>query len=127
MTTEIILNLWYVVDNLGYIYSLRARAYIGEGTDEEKLEYLRDHATKDYLIARIFPIPQKYHIEGKPIFHKAGLDLMEPIDLFSEAIETLQRDLPSQTPMDIPTKPLVCITPLFGDDRGNIRPIFPEE
>lgn len=27
---EIILNLWYVVDDMGVIYSLRGRTYIGD-------------------------------------------------------------------------------------------------
>jgi hypothetical protein len=124
MSTEITLNLWYVIDDLGFIYSLRARAYIGQGSDEEKLEQLQSLASTDYLIARIFPIPKKYHIHGQPFFHKSGLDLMETIDLFQEAIEALQSDLPSQTPLDIPDKPLVCITPLFGNDDGDIRPFI---
>lgn len=34
---EIILNIWYVTDEEGIIYSLRAKAYISEGTDEEKI------------------------------------------------------------------------------------------
>ena len=33
---EIILNLWYVIDDDGLIYSLRARCYVHSGTDEEK-------------------------------------------------------------------------------------------
>lgn len=33
-------------------------------------------------------------------------------------------ELPSQTPFDIPANPLVCITPLLGDDNDNIAPIF---
>ena len=126
MTTEITLNLWYVVDDMGFIYSLRARAYIGRGNDEEKLEQLRKLASTDYLIARIFPIPKKYHLNGEPIFHKSALDLMDAVDLFQEAIEALQDDMPSQTPLNIPGKPLVCITPLLGDDHGNIRPFFNE-
>jgi len=122
---EIILNLWYVIDDMGVIYALRARAYIGTGSDEEKMALLQQYALVDYLIARIFPIPSKFHIDGQPIYHKAGLDLMSsPAELFEEAIQALQRDLPSQTPLDIPTKPLVCVTPLMGDDDGNIRPQF---
>ena len=38
---EIILNLWYVIDDEGLIYSLRARCYVHSGTDEEKLAFLR--------------------------------------------------------------------------------------
>ena len=126
MSAEITLNLWYVVDDLGFIYSLRVRAYVGQGSDDKKLEQLRSLASIDYLIARIFSIPKKYQLEGQPIFHKSALDLMPTIDLFCEAIEALQADLPSQTPLNIPDKPLVCITPLLGNDNGNIRPFFDE-
>ena len=123
---EITLNLWYVCDDLGFIYSLRARAYVGVGSDEEKLESLRKHASTDYLIANVFSIPSQFHIEGQQVFHKDALDLMNPVTLFEEAIVTIQRDLPSQTPLDIPSKPLVCLTPLLGDEDGNIHPRIDE-
>jgi len=57
---EVILNLWYVYDDLGFIYSLRGRTYLGYGTDEEKLKFLHQHATKDYLIAKSFPLLERY-------------------------------------------------------------------
>ena len=124
---EIILNLWYVCDEWGFIYSLRARTYIGTGSDEEKLALLQKFAQVDYLIARMFTIPVKFRIDGKLIYHKDALNLMpSPIAFFEEAIKTLQNDLPVQTPLDIPAKPLVCLTPLLGDDAGNIRPIIDE-
>ena len=34
---EVIMNLWYVRDGEGIIYSLRAKAYVAVGSDEEKL------------------------------------------------------------------------------------------
>jgi hypothetical protein len=120
---EITLNLWYVRDEEGYIYSLRARAYIGIGNEEEKLNALWKWALHDYLIARVFPIPEQFHIEGNPIFHVGALDFLDsPLALFEEAIKTLQAELPSQTSLNIPASPLICVTPLFGDDDGNIYP-----
>lgn len=124
---EIILNLWYVCDDMGFIYSLRARAYFVVGTDEEKMNELQKHSQTDYLIARAFSIPARYHINGQAVYHKAAFDLLDsPVDLFREAINTLQNELPSQTPFDIPSKPVVCFTPLLGDDFGNIRPKIDE-
>lgn len=127
---EITLNLWYVVDDLGVIYSLRARTYVGRGSKEEKLRQLQDLASVDYLIASIYPIPGKYHtqIDGQrmPVFLKAALDHMNTVELFEEAITDLQSKLPAQTPLDIPDNPLVCITPLLGNDADNIRPFFTE-
>ena len=125
---EIILNLWYVVDDLGVIYSLRARAYLGFGSDDEKLAFLKKFATIDYLIARPFPIPIRFHIEGQPIFHKAALDFLEgPLELFEDAIQALNAELPGQTPFEIQQNPLFCITPLLGTNAKSIRPYFTRE
>jgi len=121
--SEITLNLWYVRDEDGFIYSLRARAYIGTGSDEEKLNALWKSSLVDYLIARVFPIPAQFHIDGKPIFHAAALEALDnSLVLFEEAIQVLQAELPAQTSLNIPASPLVCVTPLFGDDDGNIYP-----
>ncbi len=125
--SEIILNLWYVCDEWGFIYSLRARTYIGTGSFAEKLSFLQKYAAVDYLIARIFPIPKRFKIDGKPLYHKDALALMDsPVALFEEAIKAMQSDLPSQTHLDIPLKPLVCLTPLLGDDNGYIVPRIDE-
>jgi hypothetical protein len=58
---EIIVNLWYVMDERGLIYSLRARCYVGEGTMADKLKLLRRFARTDYLIAQPSPIPERFH------------------------------------------------------------------
>ncbi len=107
---------------MGIIYSLRARAYIGEGNDKEKLEELRKHASVDYLIAKAFPIPTKFHTNGQPIFLAAALPAINRVELFEEAINFLQSELPAQTKLDIPTMPLTCFTWLIADDDGNIKP-----
>lgn len=60
---EIILNLWYIHDDAGFIYSLRVRAYVGTGTDAENLAMLQRFANLDYLVARPFPIPDRFHVE----------------------------------------------------------------
>jgi hypothetical protein len=122
---EIILNLWYVMDDLGVIYSLRARAYLGWGNDEENLAFLQEFAMTDYLIARPFAIPKKFHYHGQSVVLKSVWDqLGSRLALFEDAIQQLHKELPSQTPFDIPKSPLVCITPLYGDDSGNIRPYY---
>ena len=43
---EIILNLWYVYGVDGLIYSLRARAYVHKGNEEQKLKLLQSFAEK---------------------------------------------------------------------------------
>jgi hypothetical protein len=61
-TREVILNLWYVRDEEGIIYSLRAKPYVGDGTDEQKLEFLLKRAKLDYLIAEPFEVPVRFHV-----------------------------------------------------------------
>jgi hypothetical protein len=130
---ELILNLWYVQDDTGLIYSLRARCYVGSGDDEEKLALLRRCAQLDYLIAQPFPIPEQFHTtviqdgtpKKLPVVHLASLDsLGGPQVLFEEAFVALERQLPAQTSLSISQEPLLCITPLLGDDDGEIKPNF---
>lgn len=119
-TTEICLNLWYIRDVEGFIYSLRARANLLKGSDTEKLRELQRLAKSDFLIAKSFPIPAQYSIKGMPICHIEVFEMINKVDLFKEAILFLQNELPAQTTFDIPDQPLVCITPLLGDESGNI-------
>lgn len=131
---EIILNLWYVFDDMGLIYSLRARTYVRAGSDEEKLRFLQEHATTDFLIARPFPVPARLStefLEGNgskklPVFPMKMLETEggphSVGDLFKEVYDELEDSLPMQTELTIPEKPLVCITPLFADGTGTIRP-----
>jgi hypothetical protein len=124
---EIMLNLWYIYDDLGAIYSLRARTYIGYGSEKEKLDLLRQLAVNDYLIAQPFPIPEKYHVfdsnENKlPVFLVQALPTIGgAFKLFEDAFKILEDQLPSQTSLFIPQKPLVCITPIFADADGKLH------
>jgi mRNA-degrading endonuclease HigB of HigAB toxin-antitoxin module len=57
---EIVANLWYVIDHQGFIFSLRVLSYVATGTDQEKIAFLTSRAYLDYLVARPFPIPERY-------------------------------------------------------------------
>ena len=123
---EIILNLWYVLDNEGIIYSLRARAYVISGSDEAKTSFLKSFADQDYLIAKPFPIPERFHLtllnsdgtrKKYPVTNTKILrSLPNRVDLFEDAIKVLESEFPAQTKLEIPQDPVVCITPLFGDE-----------
>lgn len=128
---EIVINLWYVQDREGMIYSLRARAYVGIGSDDDKLELLRRFAPIDYLIARSFPIPEAFHVHfaesgiRMPVAYRKALDLLNgPLDIFEHTIRALNDDIPAQTKLEIPRSPLVCITTLLGEDAESIRPVI---
>lgn len=129
---EIILNLWYVTDDLGLIYSLRARCYLHCGTDEEKLAFLRSCAETVYLIAQTFEIPERFHtvVENEhgsdklPVASYNGVRATVPFSaLFEDAIQEMEKQIPKQTPLRIAQQPIVCMTPLLGDEDGNMRPL----
>lgn len=130
---EIILNLWYVHDEAGIIYSLRARAYVGFGSHKEKLGLLQSHALVDYLIATPFPVPERFHttvieIEGSrkmPVAVKSAIEATVGIQgMFADAIVEMEKQLPAQTKVSIGQTPLVCITPVLGTDDGTLKAEF---
>ena len=131
---EIVLNLWYVHDREGFIYSLRGRLYVGVGSEDEKIELLQHFALIDYLIARPFPIPEAFHIhflgaesEVKlPVaYRRVHIDMKNtPLRIFEDAIRILNDEIPAQTKLEIPCSPIVCITPLLAEDDGRIRPFI---
>lgn len=124
---EIILNLWYVHDEQGVIYSLRARTYVAMGSDEEKLGLLKRHATLDYLIATPFPVPERFHttfieLDGKRKALKSAIEATVGLqNMFEEVFVAMEKALPAQTKLSIGTDPLICITPVLGNDEGELR------
>jgi len=127
---EIILNLWYVVDDLGAIYSLRSKCYVEVGDDEYKLNFLRSRATKDYLVAPPFPVPKAFHtaLVGA-LRQELGVALLPALELlggpqvlFEDVYREMERRLPAQTKLSIGRRPLVCITPLLCSDNDELVP-----
>jgi hypothetical protein len=130
---EIILNLWLVLDENGFVYSLRARCYIGAGTDEEKLAFLRPLAESDYLIAKAFAVPERFHttfVEGErskkmPVIHMNDVELLGGAStIFEDVFRELESDLPATTKLNIRQDPLLIVTPLMVDENGELRPRF---
>ena len=128
---EIIVNLWCVIDEYGFIYSLRVKAYVGTGTDGEKLEFLQQRSFVDYLIAEPFAIPKRFHVRIGPGLDSktipvAQTSMLEGLDsqtaLFEDALKVIERRFPSQSDIKIPQEPLVCVTPLIKNEKGVIEP-----
>jgi len=61
---EVILNLWYVTNGF-IISSLRSKAYVASGTDEEKLTFLRKRANSDFTNAQLHAVPDSLKAEVK--------------------------------------------------------------
>jgi hypothetical protein len=127
---EVMFNLWFVHGGDGIIYSLRVRAYLALGTEDQSLKLLRHLASTDYLIARPFSIPESFHVslnsgEKMPVASTAVLNTLDtPIAIFEDAIKQMEKDFPAQSNVAVPAHPLVCVTPLLGDEQGNIRSAF---
>lgn len=125
---EIVFNLWYVYDNSGTVHALRARPYVLPGSDEDKLAFMEAFASSDFLIARQFPIPKLFLTdqttdEGLPVFHVAKMEGPQALAVFEECMGTLTREFPPQTRLQLPPNPLVNVTPLFLDDKGELHPV----
>lgn len=130
---EVILNLWYVHGDDDLIYSLRVRPYIGGGSDEDKLSFLQEMAKINYLIAQPFPIPTQFHVTVSSFLKKNKMPVAarktfpsveSMIVLFEDSIKEVEKGFPVQSNVSISQNPIVCITPLRGDDKGNIYPVF---
>ena len=123
------------MDEDGIIYSLRAKAYIGIGSEVEKLEFLQQRASLDYLVAEPFEIPQRFYIQiGNmdtpettlvPVAHVSMLQTLDsPITLFEDALRIIEDRFPAQSQLDLPQQPIVCTTPLMQNQQGIIEPRF---
>jgi transcription initiation factor IIF auxiliary subunit len=129
---EIILNLWFVIDDEGLIYSLRARCYVHSGTDEEKLAFLQSVAETDYLIAQSFEIPERFHTtiynehgsDKLPVASYNGIRATVPFaTLFEDVMQEMEKQIPKQTTLRIGQQPIVCMTPLLADEDGTMCPL----
>lgn len=135
LTSEIALNLWYVRDEVGVIYSLRVRPYVCAGSEDEILAFLQERAKLDYLVAQPFPVPQGFHMRvienGQekilPVAHVSMLDLRNPFPMFNEGIQKIEAGFPSQTNLTIPENVLVCVTALQEGPNGEIEPSISRE
>src|SRR5437870_178326 len=119
---EIIFNLWFLADHTGSIFSLKAKMYVQDGSDDEKLKFLQSRAVLDYFIAEDFEVPQhfKANIDGK-VKVAAHIDHVKvsggEFNLFVEVINKLEKRLNALCRFKIADTPFVCITPLhFTDD-----------
>ena len=72
------------------------KAYIAEGLEDEKLQFLKERAILDYLIAEPFEIPERCNItimdglstKSMPVTHIDMLQILDsPIDLFEDVIK----------------------------------------
>ncbi|MCF8129404.1 MAG: hypothetical protein K9N10_12885 [Deltaproteobacteria bacterium] len=131
---EIIVNLWYYVDEgCQFIFALAGRAYVAQGGDEEKTALLKQLAETDYPLATRRLVPDNYVCEyaGKSrrgVAHISELENPET-QLFECVYQALEEDLakiansqnlPAED-FKIPDNPLFVMTALYQDDYGEVH------
>lgn len=99
---ETVLNIFLIIEN-GYVTGFKAKSYFLEGTDNEKIEYLKERAKEDFENAFVFDAPvnnkgefMKYHKFAKLEGHGMQYRLFE---------EIFQK-------FEVPQNPLICVTPI---------------
>ncbi|MFA4922870.1 MAG: hypothetical protein WC557_01610, partial [Ignavibacteriaceae bacterium] len=96
--TEKILNLYVVIDH-GIIEEFRASSYEAEGSDEEKISFLKQHAAQDYSSSFKFDPPVSN--SGKKMKYKQFARLEQQGKQFLLFEEIFQK-------FQVPDSPLVC-------------------
>lgn len=134
MNPEIILNLWYYVDeDQQFILALAGRAYMANGTDEEKTALLKQLSVTDYPLALKLPTPDRY-VTFFADKMRPGIAPVSELDnpatqLFEDLYQAIEADLVKMAedrnwPLDdykIPDNPLFVMTALYQEDEGVLR------
>lgn len=99
---ETILNIYLVIEK-DHIVSFRAKAYLAEGSDEEKIRFLKSNARNDFESAMEFESPKDKHGAAIPYRKFSKLERQGlQYKLFEEIFSYF----------DVPQNPLICVTPV---------------
>ncbi len=104
---ELCFNLWYYLDRKQNITAIAAKAYLLEGSDEEKESALLNFSRKDYRLL----VPAKI----KPL-HYSMLKRLGVENFFLPEFERIRRELPKG--ITLPEEKLFYATPLFDFGQG---------
>jgi len=126
---EIIVNLWYLIDELGFINEVRGRMYIVGGSDAEKLKYLHKYTHTDFIISPSHKLPEtiKTNFEDGTynVIHYKDMKISggEGI-LFGDLFNEMEKSISANSILKFPADPLTVITPLSKNDDGILAPSF---
>jgi len=100
---ETILNIYLEIEN-GFVCGFKAKSYLSDEGDNEKIKFLKEHAENDYSTAFHFEAPKnkkdefmKYKSFAKLEKHGMHFQLFE--EIFSK--------------FNVPENPLICVTPVI--------------
>ncbi|MBI1936930.1 MAG: hypothetical protein HYS25_02290 [Ignavibacteriales bacterium] len=100
--SETILNIYLIIDK-NFVTAFKAKSYQADGSDEEKIIFLKSCAVNDYQSAEIFksPIDKKNQFMPYKRFAKLERQGMQ-FQLFEEIFQKFE----------VPENPLICVTPV---------------
>lgn len=103
---ETILNIYLIIES-GFVTGFRARAYQFEGSDNSKINYLKERAKEDFTAAYHFDAPQNKKGNFMPYkkfskLESRGMQYM----LFEEIFEKFE----------VPQNPVICVTPVVDGE-----------
>ncbi len=99
---ETILNVFLIVEK-DYVTGFRAQSYKQEGSDKEKITFLKEKAKEDYEHAFVFDAP--VNRKGKFMKYNKFAKLEEQGMQYSLFEEIFQK-------FEVPENPLICVTPI---------------
>lgn len=105
--TELCFNLWYYLDIKQRIVAVAARAYILDGSDEEKAAVLLKLSREEYRLVPHVRIEAINYLELK----RFGIE-----EIFKDEFERIRREIPKEIPF--PEQKLFFATPLFNFGDG---------
>jgi endonuclease IV len=103
---ETILNIYLIIDK-NFVTAFKCKAYEQEGSDEEKIRFLKDHAKDDFSSAFHFDAPQNKN--GEFMSYKK-FSKIESQGLQYKLFEEIFRKF------GVPEKPLICVTPVVDSE-----------
>jgi hypothetical protein len=104
--TETILNIFLIIDN-DFVRAFKAKAYEMDGSDEDKIKFLKERAKEDFDSSFQFDAPRnkKGVFMTYKKFSKVEAQGMQ-YQLFEEIFEKFK----------VPEKPLICVTPVVNGE-----------
>lgn len=99
---EIILNIYIIIEE-GNVNSFRAKSYSIEGSDDEKIKFLKSRVKGDFNFSEIFNAPQNKKQNFMPYSKFAKLESQGmQYQLFEEIFYKFQ----------VQQNPIICVTPV---------------
>ncbi len=99
---ETILNIYLIIEN-GYVVEFRAIDYSLEGSEDEKIKFLKSRAKEDYQISQRFNSPRN---SAGQFMKYSKFSKLESQGMQFQLFEDIFREY------NVPQNPLICVTPV---------------